>query len=71
MAEKILTNGGGRLAYGVQELAGALGVTAGFIRLEIQRGRLGIIRVGRRVLISRAEAERYLATRSTTAQEAR
>jgi excisionase family DNA binding protein len=71
MAEINLTNSGGRLAYGVQEFAGALGVTVGFIRLEIQRKRLGIIRVGRRVLISRAEAERYLSTRSTTAQEAR
>ena len=56
-----------RLAYGVDEFATALGVSGSFIRLETQRRRpdgspvLETFRVGRRVLISQASADAYLA----------
>jgi len=50
-----------RLAFGVEEFAAAIGVSSSFARLEIARGKLKVIRAGRRVLISQAEINRYLA----------
>lgn len=40
-----------RLAYSVKEAGEALGVSARTIVREIQRGRLNVIRIGRRVVI--------------------
>jgi excisionase family DNA binding protein len=48
-----------RLTYGIDEIANALGVSAGFIRLEVARGRLTTLRVGRRVLITKASFDAY------------
>lgn len=58
-----LTGGGGmdRLAYGVHEAARLLGVSAGLLRLEITRGHLNPLRVGRRIVLSRTELDAYLA----------
>lgn len=57
-----------RLAVGIDEFAAALGVSGSFIRLEIQRTKAGrrerrleTFRMGRRVLISQASADAYLA----------
>lgn len=55
------TNEADRLAFGLAELARQLGVSIGFLRLEIGRGNLKPTRLGRRVLISAEEAKRYLA----------
>jgi len=49
-----------RRAYSVDEIATALGVSAGFIRLEIARKNLSTVRAGRRVLILKDAFERYL-----------
>jgi hypothetical protein len=49
-----------RMAFSIKELALAYGVSSGFLRLEIARGKLRPARLGRRVVISRNEAERYL-----------
>jgi excisionase family DNA binding protein len=40
-----------RLAYSVKEAATLIGVSGRTISREIQRGRLAVVRVGRRVLI--------------------
>ncbi len=61
---KNVTNGNRdalRRAFGVAEVAGLIGVSPAFIRLEIRRKRLPTLRIGRRVLISRDAFERYLA----------
>ncbi len=50
-----------RRAFSVKETARSLGVSPGFLRLEIERGRLQVTRLGRRVLITSGELERYLA----------
>ena len=50
-----------RLTYGINELAVALGVNSGTVRLEIARNRLKATRFGRRVLVRVSELERYLA----------
>ncbi|MEW6272876.1 MAG: helix-turn-helix domain-containing protein [Thermodesulfobacteriota bacterium] len=50
-----------RLAYGVPELARALGCSAAFLRLEAQRGKLRMTRLGRRTLVLREDAEAYIA----------
>jgi len=48
-----------RFAYTLKELATAYRVSSGLLRLEIARGHLRPARIGRRVVISIAEAERY------------
>jgi excisionase family DNA binding protein len=40
-----------RKAYSVAEIARQHGVSKAFVRLEIERGRLEAIRLGRRVLV--------------------
>jgi excisionase family DNA binding protein len=50
-----------RLAYGLGEVAGMLGVSASFMRLEVARGRLGVFHLGKRTLISREALDEYLA----------
>jgi excisionase family DNA binding protein len=49
-----------RLAFGVIELADALGVCSNFVRLEISRGNLRALKRGRRLLIPRVAVEAYL-----------
>ncbi|MFZ1886718.1 MAG: excisionase family DNA-binding protein [Candidatus Binataceae bacterium] len=54
-----------RRAFAVREIAASLGVSEGFVRLEIGRGLLPTIRAGRRVLIPAAGLESYLAARAS------
>lgn len=49
-----------RFAYSFSELARRLCVSVGFLRLEVQRGKLRPTRLGRRVLVSSLEARRYI-----------
>jgi excisionase family DNA binding protein len=49
-----------RLTLSLDEVAKQLGVSVGFLRLEIGRQKLRPIRLGRRVLIHREEVSRYL-----------
>jgi excisionase family DNA binding protein len=50
-----------RVSYGIDEIAGALGVSASFIRLEIARKRLVSFRAGRRVLVPKSSFDAYTA----------
>jgi len=49
-----------RLAYAIEEVSQATGLSASFLRLEITRGNLKATRAGRRVLITSVELQRYL-----------
>ena len=49
------------LALSLEDAARSLSVSPSFIRLEIARGRLGAIHLGRRVVIRQREIECYLA----------
>ena len=53
-----------RLAISVEDAARRLSVSASFVRLEIARGRIRPARPGRRVLVSDAEIDRYLADKT-------
>lgn len=53
-----------KLALSVEDAAWKLSLSPSFLRLEMARGRLHPIRLGRRVLISQQEIERYLKNRS-------
>src|SRR5258708_6389298 len=44
-----------RLAYSMREAAKMLDVSAGLLLLEVQRGRLRVIRIGKRMVLPRAE----------------
>jgi excisionase family DNA binding protein len=50
-----------RIAISIEATAWRLSVSPSFLRLEIRRGRLRPLRLGRRVLISESEISRYLA----------
>ena len=50
-----------RVAYGIREVTQACGVSVGFVRLEIARGKLAAFRAGRRVLVRRESFEAYTA----------
>jgi len=52
---------GSRLTFSLIESSRLLGVSVGFLRLEIGRKRLRPTRLGRRVLIRSEELMRYLA----------
>jgi excisionase family DNA binding protein len=52
------------MAFSVKELAQRIGVSVAFLRLEIGRNHLRATRLGRRVLITHDEAQRYLAVNS-------
>ncbi len=52
----------GRLAYSVQEVAQALGISRDMVNDLLRTGQLGSIKVGRRRLISRKHLERLLET---------
>jgi excisionase family DNA binding protein len=56
---------GGRMAFRISEAAVLIGVSTAFLRLEIARGNLKATRLGRRIVLTRAELERYLASRQT------
>jgi excisionase family DNA binding protein len=49
-----------KIAYGIPELAAAWGVSEGFLRLEIRRGKLNFFRAGRRLLIPKEDLDRYM-----------
>jgi excisionase family DNA binding protein len=51
---------GDRLALGLTEMARRIGVSVCFLRLKIRRGRLWPVRLGRRVVITVGELQRYL-----------
>jgi excisionase family DNA binding protein len=59
---------GGRLAAGLPVWAEEIGVSLGFLRLEISRGKLQVTRLGRRVLVTKREIDRYLAENSQDAR---
>ena len=50
-----------RLAFGIQEVADALGVSRELVKHMIRTGELPSVKVGRRRLISRKALERFLA----------
>jgi excisionase family DNA binding protein len=50
-----------RLAFGVQEVADALGVSRELVKHMIRTGQLPSVKLGRRRLISRTALERFLA----------
>jgi excisionase family DNA binding protein len=52
---------GERLIVSLEYAAWRLSVSPSFLRLEIGRGKINPVRLGRRVLISEAEIDRYLA----------
>jgi excisionase family DNA binding protein len=68
-ASRALSRAVVRVSYGVREIAASMGVSEGFIRLEIVRGRLKTFRRGRRVLVSQAAFSEY--TDGARANEAR
>jgi excisionase family DNA binding protein len=47
-------------AWSIAAIAASLGVSAGFLRNEIKRGRLKARKVGRRVLVFDVDLRRYL-----------
>jgi len=55
------SSGEPRLAFGVQEVADALGVSRELVKDMIRTGELPSVKLGRRRLISRKALERFLA----------
>jgi excisionase family DNA binding protein len=53
-----------RVAYTVPEVADQLGISLRKLRQELSEGRIGYARVGRRVLITAAQLNAYLASSS-------
>jgi excisionase family DNA binding protein len=49
-----------RVAWSVSEVSARTGLSRGFLRNEIRRGRLRARRMGRRVLVLDSELHRYL-----------
>ena len=58
-----------KLALSLEEAAWELSVSTSFLRLEIARGRLTPVRLGRRLLISVSEVDRYLAEHVAMGEE--
>ena len=56
------------LAFAIPEVAQLLRVSPEFVRLEVRRKRLQATRLGSRVVIRRAEIDRYLAENSAEAR---
>ncbi len=56
-----------KLGWTFEELAGSLGVSVPFLRLEVKRGRLKAAHLGRRVVLLDSDARRYLAEASDRA----
>jgi excisionase family DNA binding protein len=57
-----------RRAYGIREVAESMGVSVGFVRLEIARGRLPSVRLGRRRLIAASALDEYIAGARASAE---
>jgi hypothetical protein len=68
--KKQSTNTEERLAAGIPVWAEQLDVSPGFLRLEVSRGRLCVTRLGRRVLVTKREIERYLAANGSPQPDA-
>jgi excisionase family DNA binding protein len=49
-----------REAFSIAELAARYGLSPGLVRLEIARGRLRSVRIGRRVLILKRDIEEWV-----------
>ena len=60
-----------RLTLSIEEAAWRLSVSPSFLRLEITRGRLRPVRLGRRVLIGEPEIQRYLGLHIQTDEDPR
>jgi excisionase family DNA binding protein len=58
MLSRIKTVNQPPVAFSIAEFAQMLGVSASLVRIELKAGRLRSFRVGRRILIPRAEVER-------------
>ena len=73
MTNKTVTHGNSlrsdRLTVSLEYAAWRLSVSPSFLRLEISRGNLRPVRLGRRVLISEAEIDRYVAANTPNGQE--
>ena len=54
-----------KIAYGYKEAAEAVSMSVDFIRAEKRAGRLGFTQVGSRILIPRAELERWFSSFTT------
>jgi excisionase family DNA binding protein len=50
-----------KLGWTLEQLAGSLGVSVPFLRLEIKRGRLRAVHLGRRIVVLDDELRKYLA----------
>jgi excisionase family DNA binding protein len=59
-----------RLAFRVIEAATLIGVSAAFLRLELARGNLSATRLGRRIVLTRVELDRYLGSRQSPSSTA-
>jgi len=59
-----------RLTISLEDAASRLSVSPSFLRLEIGRGKIRPVRLGRRVLISEAEIDRYLTDSTVSLVEA-
>ena len=64
MVRKASDERDGRLAVSIADAAGMIGMSINFVRNEIGAGHLKVARLGKRVLILRAELDRYLAAAS-------
>ena len=53
-------NSAPKLGWTVEELARSLSVSVPFLRLEIKRGRLRAVHLGRRVVLFDKDVQRYL-----------
>lgn len=51
----------GQVAFGLPRLAQVIDVSVPFLRLEAARGRLKVTRLGRRIVVTKENVERYLA----------
>ena len=49
-----------KLALGIDEAAGLIGLSPWTIRKYVSTGRLSVVKIGRRTLIERAELERLI-----------
>jgi excisionase family DNA binding protein len=58
-----------KMAWGITEIATALGLSHGFVRKEIARGALKGMKVGRRVLVLDEELRRYLGRNTVVVAE--
>jgi excisionase family DNA binding protein len=63
MPERVILRDDDRSAFGIPELARRYDVSPGFWRLEVSRGHLKALRLGRRLLVTKEELDRYLKER--------